>query len=101
MKLNQLQEARLARPPQNHLIAKWLSRNIIHTQFDRGFSYAEGAFISTANQSGPNGGLQNAVEAVQEYNAVIEFIHKHSNNRDQDVVSPQQLEKWVRLWNAT
>ncbi|KKM24897.1 hypothetical protein LCGC14_1600450 [marine sediment metagenome] len=101
MKLNQLLEARLARPPQNHLIARWMSRRLLATLFDRGRSYAEGAFISTANQSGPKGGLQNAVEAVQEYNAVIEFIHKHSDNRDQDVVSPQQLEKWVRLWNAT
>ncbi len=101
MKLNQLLEARLARPPKNDLIARFLSRNLLQTTFDRGSSYAESAFISTATKQGPEGGLQNAVEAVQEYNAVVKFIQKHSDNRDQDVVSPQQLEKWVRLWNAT
>ncbi len=101
MKLNQLLEARLVSGQRNDIIAKWLANRLLHLTFDRGHSYAENLFIGNANKRGPEGGLQSAVEAVQEYNVVIEFIRKHSDNRNLDTISPQQLEKWIRYWKAT
>lgn len=100
MKLKHLQEARLDLGQQNEVVAKWLLKGIV-SDYDYGESNAHRMFIGIITSSEPEGGLENAVKTIQEWNTVVKFIHKYTNNRDFKTVSPQQLEKWVEYWKAT
>jgi len=92
MKIKDLHEAQLASTNRNDVIAKWLIKSL---QF-HGSPYK--LFINIATHSGVEGGLDNAVKAIQEWNVVAKFIH---DNTDQTrlmtmmVVSPRELNKWI------
>jgi len=101
MKLKRILEARLASGQQNDVIAKWLL-NGLETTYDRGTSAAHRLFIGTVMRTDPEGGLENAVKVIQEWNTVVKFIRKHVDYPiSYDEVRPQELEKWIQHWKAT
>ena len=91
MKVKDLQESRLAPTNQNDVIAKWLAKGLR----DGRNAGPHKLFINTALNIEPEGGLNNAVKAIQEWNVVARFIHEHSDQTPIMIVSPRELNKWI------
>ena len=86
MKVQDLQEARLAPTNQNDVVAKWLKNGL-------GSEGPHKRFLNIALDIDVGGGLQNAVRMVQEWNVLARFIHEHTGKHAIMEVSPRELNK--------